>query len=168
MSDEASSPDSAAPSRGLRIQRLLVPTDFSEPARKALRYAVHFAQQFGAEVHLVHVVDLGDLNHTALRLGPLAGDRLESEAEKSATEALEKLEAAEVPDGVLVHTGVSHGPAVATIESLAKELEIDLLIVSTHGHTGLAHALLGSTAERIARHAPCPVLMVREREHDFL
>jgi len=46
-------------------------------------------------------------------------------------------------------------------------LDIDLIIIATHGHTGLRHALLGSTAERVVRHAPCPVLTVREREHDF-
>jgi nucleotide-binding universal stress UspA family protein len=41
-------------------------------------------------------------------------------------------------------------------------------VISTHGYTGLKHALLGSTAETIVRHAPCPVLVVRPQEHEFL
>jgi universal stress protein A len=49
----------------------------------------------------------------------------------------------------------------------ASEMQADLIIIATHGRTGLKHVLLGSTAERVARHAPCPVLIVRERERDF-
>jgi hypothetical protein len=50
----------------------------------------------------------------------------------------------------------------------AEETNTDLIIISTHGHGGWARMLIGSTAERVVRHAPCPVLVVREREHDFL
>jgi hypothetical protein len=42
------------------------------------------------------------------------------------------------------------------------------IILSTHGYTGLKHALLGSATKRVVRHAPCPVLVVRQREHEFL
>lgn len=54
------------------------------------------------------------------------------------------------------------------ITTAAQECEADLIIIATHGHTGLKHPLLGSTAERVVRHAPCPVLVVRDREHDFV
>ena len=47
----------------------------------------------------------------------------------------------------------------------ARTLKAGLIIISTHGYTGLKHALLVGTAERVVRHAPCPVLVVREREH---
>jgi len=47
-------------------------------------------------------------------------------------------------------------------------LKVDLIVISTHGYTGLKHAVLGSTAERVVRHAPCPVLVVREQEHEFV
>lgn len=45
---------------------------------------------------------------------------------------------------------------------------MDLIMISTHGCTGLKHALPGSTAERVVRHAPCPVLTVRDKEHEFV
>jgi hypothetical protein len=51
---------------------------------------------------------------------------------------------------------------------VAREKNIDLIVAGTGKHSGLARVLMGSTAERIVRHAPCPVLVVREREHDFL
>jgi nucleotide-binding universal stress UspA family protein len=50
----------------------------------------------------------------------------------------------------------------------AKEVDADLIIIATHGYTGLDRALLGSVTERVARHAPCPVLIVRTKEHDFV
>ena len=54
------------------------------------------------------------------------------------------------------------------IAAAAKELDADLIIISTHGHTGLKHVFLGSVTENVARLAPCPVLVVREEEHEFL
>ena len=54
------------------------------------------------------------------------------------------------------------------IAAVAKEIDADLIIISTHGHTGLKHVFLGSVTENVARIAPCPVLVVREEEHEFL
>jgi len=45
---------------------------------------------------------------------------------------------------------------------------VDMIIVATHGRTGVEHILFGSTAEKIIRKAPCPVLVVRSEEHDFI
>jgi nucleotide-binding universal stress UspA family protein len=64
----------------------------------------------------------------------------------------------------LLRTGQPH----TEIVEAARELGADLIVLSTHGHTGLTHALLGSTAEKVVRHAPCPVLVVREKEHEFV
>jgi nucleotide-binding universal stress UspA family protein len=54
------------------------------------------------------------------------------------------------------------------ILEVAREIRADLIIATTHGHTGLKHLFLGSVAENIVRRAPCPVLVVRELEHDFV
>ena len=69
-----------------------------------------------------------------------------------------------VPSQAILREG---NPSVEVVRA-ATELGSDLIILSTHGHTGLAHVLLGSTAERVVRYAPCPVLVVREREHEFI
>ena len=69
-----------------------------------------------------------------------------------------------VSSNTMVRTGAAHVEIVAA----AKELDIDLIVLSTHGRTGLAHVLLGSTAEKVVRHCGCPVLTVREHEREFV
>jgi len=54
------------------------------------------------------------------------------------------------------------------ITAAARGLDVDLIVLSTHGDTGMKHIIMGSTAERVVQHAPCLVLVVREREHEFL
>ncbi len=63
---------------------------------------------------------------------------------------------------------VRQGEPYLEILSVARELGMDLIILSTHGRTGLARVLMGSTTEKVVRHADCPVLVVREHEHEFL
>ena len=65
-------------------------------------------------------------------------------------------------------TVVDYGRSFQLIVDSARMLKVDLIIISTHGYTGLKHVLLGSTTERVVRHAPCPVLVVREGEHEFI
>ena len=60
------------------------------------------------------------------------------------------------------------GIATHQIVEAAKELDVDLIVIATHGFTGWKHFAICSTAERVARAAPCPVLVVREKEHDFI
>lgn len=61
----------------------------------------------------------------------------------------------------------SGSPAFEIIE-VAKFLPADVIVISTHGRTGLKHMLLGSVTERVVSRAPCPVLVVREREREFI
>jgi nucleotide-binding universal stress UspA family protein len=60
------------------------------------------------------------------------------------------------------------GVAAHEIVTAAKELDADLIVIASHGLTGWKHFAIGSTADRVARAAPCPVLVVREKEHDFV
>jgi nucleotide-binding universal stress UspA family protein len=68
-----------------------------------------------------------------------------------------------------MHVGSSVRPGLAAHEIVeaAKELDVDLIVIATHGYTGWKHFTIGSTAERVVRAAPCPVLVVREKEHEF-
>jgi nucleotide-binding universal stress UspA family protein len=150
-----------------RLARILVPVDFSEFSSKALDYALAFADQFDARVVLLHVVEpavypesymlvataLDDLNDDLLRL-----------AQQKLAELSKKRIGSRVASESLVRTGRAYSEIVAA----ARELNADLIILATHGYTGLKHVLLGSTAERVVRHAPCPVLTVRDPEHEFV
>ena len=62
---------------------------------------------------------------------------------------------------------VQVGIAFEVITNTARDCKIDLIALTTRGKTGLKHMFMGNTAERVARHAPCPVLVVRKREHEF-
>jgi nucleotide-binding universal stress UspA family protein len=67
-----------------------------------------------------------------------------------------------------VDIAVRHNFVFDGILEVAREIRADLIITTTHGYTGLKHLMMGSTAENIVRRAPCPVLVVREVEHDFV
>jgi hypothetical protein len=75
---------------------------------------------------------------------------------------------ADIPEDVRCQTHLCRGVAGPEILTTAKELAIDLIILSTHGRKGLERMLLGSTAEQIVRHAACPILVVRPNEHEFV
>lgn len=148
------------------IRRILVPVDFSANSRESLRYACRFAEQFGAEICLLHVIEPmmlgGDFGYTPVPSGDLDEQRMESARRELKTIA------GELGAGVPVESQVRLGRAWKEITETARLKPADLLIVSTHGYTGFKYALLGSVAEKIVRHSPCPVLVVRPGEHDFL
>ena len=150
----------------LSIRHILVPSDFSPAAGKALDYAFHFAKLCGSEVTLLHVLELGDGATSEFWAEP---PPFSEESERSAKENLEALVRAFRSRGVrgakpLLREGVPTHEIVET----AKELDVDLIVIATHGFTGWRHFAIGSTAERVARAAPCPVLVVREKEHEFI
>ena len=151
--------------RILGIGHILVPVDFSAPAEKALRYAVSFARQFDAKITLLHVrpisyypAEMGDIP-TVIPADEPATEKIQARLDADAS----RLVPAEMRDRTLLRTGSAYDE----ICNAARELEADLIIIATHGRTGLKHILIGSTAERVVRHAPCPVLVVREHEHEF-
>ena len=137
----------------LKLKRIMVPIDFSSCSRKALQYAVLLARDYHACIVLLHVVDAPSANSPLL------------ERRKIDLETLAREEVRErVPIIVLVKAG---DPLREIIQAAAGSF-IDLLLISTHARAWLPDLCLGSAAEQIVRYAPCPVLVVREEEHDFL
>jgi len=156
-----------APAPAFRLKKILVPTDFSKSSAKALDYALAFAKQSQAEIILLHVVEPISYpmygQELAVDLSGFQADLAEASRKRLAKFSQEQA-AGQGPLKLLI----SEGGASWEIVETAKAEDADLIIISTHGHTGLRHALLGSTAERVVQHAPCPVLTVREKEHEFL
>lgn len=148
-----------------RIQRILVPVDFSENSRKAVTYATAFARQFGATLTFLHVVQI---NYAYGELGAIDFSALEREMRTGAQRELDSLLAAMKAQGLESEALLREGSPVKIITEVAREIRSDLLVVSTHGYTGLKHVLMGSIAEHVVRYAPCPVLVVRQQEHDFV
>ena len=148
-----------------KIKKILVPVDFSECSKKALAYAVPFAKQFGATIDVLYVIP----PYYALDpYGVTEYERVERQLRASGEQKLAALVLEEIPQTVPVEILVRTGRAAQEIVDAAKELETDLIIIATHGRNGLKHMVIGSTAENVVRQAPCPVLTVREKEHEFI
>lgn len=151
----------------ITLKKILVADDFSEHSDVALKYAAEFARVFEAEVLLCHVVEAA----TVLSEIPPSGEvyfppnLVELEKEAAQKECEKRLQEAGIKKGS-VHLPAGN-PFVEIIQ-LARQEEVDLIILGTHGRGAIAHMLLGSVAERVVRKAPCPVLVVREGEHEFV
>jgi len=150
-----------------QVQRILVPMDFSDTARKALQYAVPFAVAFEAEVVVVHVLQPFSIP-PEIGYAPPQWAVTQRELMESAREGLDTLCVREISARARSEVLVREGVPWQEIVAAAREHKADLIILATHGRTGLKHALLGSVTERVVRHAPCPVLVVRETERDFV
>jgi nucleotide-binding universal stress UspA family protein len=142
-----------------RPTRILVTTDFSRNAEEALRFAVPLAQQLGGKITLLHTIDWKV--NPQMRSAPGIIDTMNKVAKDAAEDRLESLARTKVPQELLEKTIVEFAPAQVGIPETARDLKIDLIVISTRGHTGLQRILLGSTAARVVRYASCPVLTVR-------
>jgi universal stress protein A len=147
------------------LKKILVPLDFSPLSKKALQYAQRFARQFKTDLTLLHVLEQPmPATFEGLQISsPFPEDEL-----PDAKKRLNTLAASVRNPGVTtVRAILRRGLAAHEIVEAAKELDVDLIVIATHGYTGWKHFCIGSTAERVVRAAPCPVLVVREKEHDF-
>ena len=147
-----------------KLRRILVPVDFSGCSKKALQYAIPFARQFEASLVLLHVVQP---YIPVPEMTTVDTSMVEAGMRESGAKALARLKKS-IGDKVSVETALRVGSPHFEISKAVPELNIDIIILSTHGRTGLAHVFMGSVAERVVRHASCPVLVVREQEHEFV
>jgi nucleotide-binding universal stress UspA family protein len=148
----------------IKLEKILFPTDFSEASQNAKRYAISFAKAFGARLYVLTVNQAINMAF----LDPLIIHDLDANREAAVQENLEQLRGEIAQHSVEVITEVRKGSSSLEIISFAQEMEIDLIIMGTHGWSGLDHVLMGSTAEVVVRKAPCPVLTVRPVVHDFI
>jgi universal stress protein A len=150
----------------LSLKKILVPIDFSDMSKHAFQYALRFAQQFRCKIVLLHVVE----PETVIAGTSLAVDvfaQLEDDMTAAKTE-LATLAASSRDRLNSVASAVRSGHAPNEITKAAKDLDVDLIMIATHGYTSWRHLCISSTAERVVRTAPCPVLVVREKEHEFV
>lgn len=146
------------------IQKVLCPTDLSDECRAAFELACEWATQFGAELHLLHVV--AELTNPYPYLGPPFNEAMAWET-MIRQKAHAALDAWPLPDrfkSMKVVRELRSGSAIANILQYVEEKKIDLIVMGTHGRHGISHLLLGSVAENIVRRATCSVLTVRPLE----
>ncbi|NWF49063.1 MAG: universal stress protein [Ignavibacteriaceae bacterium] len=148
------------------IKKILIPIDFSDYSKSALKYAVNFSNFFKAELILIYVVE-PVIYPPDFSMGQIAIPSMNTEWNTRANEELNKLAKTEIPPEIKVSVLVKTGKPFVEIIETAQEENVDLIIIATHGHTGMEHILFGSTAEKVVRKAPCPVLTLREPVKGF-
>jgi nucleotide-binding universal stress UspA family protein len=150
----AKSPGLKSKSLAPRINRILVPVDFSPRSKAAVRYAADLARTMRARLGLLHVVAPLPLNATRHRAEIRQYD---AEMKIEARRQLAAL-AAIVPKGIKAEALLEQGVPQQSILAAAREWRSDLIVLPTRGLTGVKYIVLGSTAEAVVRHAHCPVL----------
>lgn len=151
-------------------ERILVPTDGSDTAEVAVDHALDIAEKYGAEVHTLYVIDTTSMS---LSLGTEQVDRIRQgqydEMDEVRTRAEEATEfvadrCRERELDVVEH--VSAGRPHSLVANYARDNDIDLIVMGSHGRAGVKRALLGSVTERTLRSTPIPVLVVDARDED--
>jgi nucleotide-binding universal stress UspA family protein len=136
-------------------KHLLVPTDFSEPAERALFTGIDIARMFGAQVTLLHVWSIPATAYSEGIYFPV--DEVERAARDALEQALERARAQYGNVDAVLRLGVDY----VQILEVTKEHAVDFICMGTHGRRGISRLLLGSVAEKVVRLSPVPVLTVR-------
>jgi len=141
----------------IELKRVLVAHDFSDYSELALNYALSFAQEYQAELHLLHVLPAFTLDESEISWYPLG-------REGTYHKAAHRLQKAVPPEAHLwshIKHAVSEGHPYREILNYAERNEIDLICLGAHGAGFGMQTLFGSNVDRVLRQAPCPVLVTR-------
>lgn len=152
--------------KNITYKKILVPTDFSENSKPAIRLAISFAKKFNSQVHFLNVrpPELFPF-YSALQ----AGDQNEREQDEKRgvleqKEELKKFIKRYNLTGLRTKFIVKSGPPYKEIILTAREVGAGLIVLGAHGKAGASGIMLGSVAEKVVRQAPCPVLTVKPKE----
>jgi len=152
------------------IKKVLFPTDFSEMSNHALPYALRMAKIFDAELVMLHAVTIyeTDPNDPSHDFPSLQGYC--AEVRKAAEDRIQICIGKAGDSGVAARTAIVQGvsPHGTILDFVKEDGGIGMIVMSTHGRSGIAHALLGSVTENVIRYSPCPVLVVKNPEHEFV
>jgi len=143
----------------MRTRNILWPTDFSDTASHALRYAIEMANLYQVGIRIVHVVDqpFGDENYMVLAITP---EELAKSMEEAAASRMHEL-LGHLNTNLKIETVIRRGDAITEILAEANKGDIGMVVIASHGRSGLAHFLHDNVAEAIANKADCPVLVVK-------
>jgi nucleotide-binding universal stress UspA family protein len=146
-------------------KNILFCTDFSENAQFALTFAIDLSKKYGAALHIVHVYQgpghvaefeiSSNVKMDWVRVANLMGTEMEKKLNALCESVTRELGAG------VCRAKLSRGKPYLEILRYAKETQIDLIVMGSHGLSGLEHALFGSTTERVLRESPCHVLVIR-------
>ncbi len=152
------------------ITTVITPIDFSDNAKMIADSAAYVAGKFGAELHLVFVVqdfeDYSGFFVPPLNLPNLSKDLLESAQQKMEEFAESCREQAAAAGVSALHSRVLNGDVTEEILNYAKEVRGNLIVMGTHGYKGLERIMFGSVADKVVKTACCPVLTINPYRQD--
>lgn len=147
------------------MNKILVPTDFSEQAENALKVAAMLAKGHNAEIYLLHMMEI-PMQHSDP--GAAKSDIPETLFfMKLAQKRFENLMAQDYLEGITVHETVKADITFNEIKDACKELDIDFIVMGSHGATGLKEMFVGSNAEKVVRTSDVPVLVIKNAHESF-
>ncbi len=149
----------------ISLKKILCPIDHSDCSKEALKYAVSLAMKDEAKLLLLHVIDIRSFSEGLDAMSkPLPDEETLEQLKVKLLDCIPE----EIRDDMDIEAIVTQGIPFAEIISTAKEKDIDMVVIGSHGRTGLSHMMLGSVSEKVVRKAPCPVLTVRQPGHEFV
>ena len=148
------------------ISKILVPTDGSQPARKAVEYAAELAQQTGASLTVISIIDKNSVipkSMPVIKTKRILMEPIENYLKKAAEAYLEDAEKACTKYGVEPKKVIRSGHPVEEIIREAQKSKSDLIVIGSHGRSALKAAVLGSVAYGVInKETKIPVLVVRK------
>jgi nucleotide-binding universal stress UspA family protein len=160
----------------MKLTRILAATDFSKFSGFALEWAAFLAMCLKAELVLLHVIpeEEGKIIEEVIGEGAIVQipkgirQNVIEERQKKFQEQLNIVLSREMKSSLKIEEMIKIGVPFLEIIKAAKEKEVDLIVMGTHGRTGLAHVLIGSVAEKVVHHAHCPVLTIKHPQYKFI
>jgi len=150
-----------------KVRKILFPTDFSEFSKKALPFAISIAERNDSELHVLHVFEQR-IHPSFYIVDKSTPFDLDEGLRERALDALDEFVYDELRERIDFRCEVASGKPFVEIINYARANEIDLIVIATHGLTGLESMIIGSTTERVVRKAPCPVLSIRDPDHEYI
>ncbi len=152
----------------IKMNTILFPTDFSDFSKYAASFAISFACDYGAKLHVFHVVEIAHEIREAVGVEAPPMEEIRSRARELATEEIKAASTPELFDKLDYDVACVRGKPFVEIIGFAREIGADMIVMGTHGRSALVTAMMGSTAEKVVRKAPCPVFTVRLPGHGFV
>ena len=139
---------------------VLAATDFSEVSRKAVLDGICVAERSGAEFHLLHVIDSGDVPPDVISRIP-HGSSLEQEIQEEAQRRLDEFAKSLETTRIRIQSHLILGTPWKEIQRLVQQLSVDLIAMGTVGRNGIEGLLLGNTTDKVLDHCDCSILTVK-------
>jgi universal stress protein A len=155
----------------ISVNKILVLVDFSKDSEKAVHFGLTIGRNQNARIYFLHMVNQRIIDAVQqLSSKGYKGDFLKAMKKLMVDREneLKEFVPEELIEGLDVEFLLRKGEPAEEVVNLAKELSIDLIVVGSQGNTALAGASIGGVAQSMVNNAPCPVLVVRPVEHDFI